>query len=115
MKTLTDWLDTAIIDSKSEYFTFRRRIELNNGVTLSIQGSDAAYCTPRVNSDGYGSGIYTSMEIGFPSREIELLNQYAEDPEKPTDTVYPHTPIEVIEQVVNWGGGIKGLQEREND
>lgn len=106
---LTEWLDEAILENESKYYTFRRALELNNGVVLSIQASEGAYSTPRVN--GLKSEDYTHFEIGFPTERIDLLIQYAEDQEKPTDTVYPYTPINVIEQVVKEAGGVKGLRK----
>ena len=114
MSELTNWLDKAIKEEGSRYFTFRSRLALNNGVTLSIQGNDGAYCSPRINTGGYGSGIYDSMEIGFPSSKIDLIMEYAEDKGDPTGTVYPYTPMSVIEDVVSWGGGIKGLETEVN-
>ncbi len=53
----------------------RPRIVCNNGLSLSVQGNEVAYCEPRINVDSY-----SSMEIGFPSRRIEKLKRFAEEP-----------------------------------
>lgn len=112
MSELITWLDKAVSKEHSSYMTMRRRIELNNGITLSIQASYGHYCDPRVNTDESGSGIYDSVEIGYPSKEIPLLSEYAEDPDDLIKTVYPRVPVSVLEKVVEWAGGIKGLQEK---
>ena len=49
---------------------------------------------------------YESVELGFPSIEDELINEYAED-EPYTETVYGYVPIEIVEELINKHGGIK--------
>ena len=49
---------------------------------------------------------YESVELGYPSIEDELINEYAED-EPYTETVYGYVPIEIVEELINKHGGIK--------
>jgi hypothetical protein len=81
------------------------RVECADGFTMSVQGNNGAYCEPRDDS-----GVYSEMEIGYPSEKEELLMPYMEqafsDKETdPTDTVYPYVPVEVILQVIAKHGG----------
>jgi hypothetical protein len=72
-----------------------------NGLTLSVQASGTHYCSPRNDE-----GPYTKVEVGFPSRRVEALMPYAEEARRPTDTVYPYVPIELVEQVIRENGGL---------
>jgi hypothetical protein len=85
--------------------------KMNDGFTMSLQASPYAYSTPRAFCDEY-----EAMEVGFPNREETLLIPYAEEKDKPTDTVYPYVPAEVILAVIIKHGGIKGnILEYKND
>ncbi len=72
-----------------------------DGFEMSVQASASHYCTPR-NS----SGPWTHYEVGFPNEVEELLMDYAEDAEDPTDTVYGWVPEAVINEVIEKHGGI---------
>lgn len=73
-----------------------------DGTTLSVQASEYMYCTPRDNK-----GPYSSVEVGYPSVEPpEIWQQYAEDPDRPTDTVYAYVPIELVSFFIARHGGI---------
>lgn len=82
----------------------RPRIECEDGFTISVQASQNMYCEPRVDLD---TGMYTRVELGYPSEEDELILPYAEDPETPVETVYGYVPIGLVEQLINKHGGIK--------
>ena len=71
-----------------------------DGFTVSIQASNTHYCAPRET----GLAAYHSVELGYPSAEEELLLPYAEDPERPTDTVYGWVPVEVVAAVLTSHG-----------
>lgn len=58
---------------------------------VSIQASGFHYCEPCNDS-----GPYTSYELGFPSKEDALIQEYAETPESPTGTVYGYVPRDVV-------------------
>lgn len=78
-----------------------KRIQCVDGFSLSVQASMCAYCSPRSNI-----GPWYEVEVGFPSAEPELIMQHAEEPSIPTETVYPYTPIELVEQLIELHGGI---------
>lgn len=78
-----------------------RAIRCADGLELSVQASSGHYCTPRQDL-----GPWTMVEVGFPSQRVEELMEYAEDPDKPTETVYGWVPVEVVEKIVNDHGGV---------
>ena len=77
------------------------KIKCADGFTLSVQASNFHYCTPREDS-----GPYLEVEIGFPSAKEDLIMEYAEDENDPTDTVYGWVPIDIVEQVIENHGGM---------
>ena len=76
---------------------------------MSVQAGTMLYSIPRLN---LSDGEYTACEIGFPNREEELIEQYAENLEDLTETVYAYVPIEVIGEVIKKHGGF-AREERE--
>ena len=77
----------------------------NDGFSVSIQASENHYCEPREN---LLDKDYEEVELGFPSEEDSLILDYAEDPDEPTNTVYGYVPIDVVQELINKHGGIKG-------
>ena len=65
---------------------------------LSIQASESHYCSPRENMQE----VYDEVEIGFPNFIFSegFINQYAEEPESPKDTVYGYVPMEELAQEI---------------
>lgn len=92
---------------KIEYGEYRREITppvvCKDGFVMSVQVGDGLYCSPR---DGY-SKSYDEMEIGYPSRIDRSLLRYAEEPKRPTRTVYGYVPVEVIDEVISNHGGFE--------
>jgi len=80
---------------------FRDRIICKDGFSLSVQGSEFHYCSPKENTD-----FFIQMEIGFPSEKEDLIMQFIEDYQEPTDSVYPYVPFVIIESVIEKHGGI---------
>jgi len=78
------------------------KMRLADGFTMSVQASDGHYCNPRNDI-----GPYRSVEIGYPSEAEQLIIEYAESPEYPTDTVYGYVPVEIADAVIEKHGGIK--------
>ena len=87
--------------ASSRSIFIKPRIVCNDGFNMSVQGSITHYCSPKESQDWYNS-----MEIGFPSEEEPLINQYAEDSNDYTETVYGYVPIEIIQEVITKHGGI---------
>jgi hypothetical protein len=81
-------------------FPLAKRIVCEDGFSLSAQASHGAYCSPREDI-----GPWWAVEVGYPSAAPELIMEYAEQPEKPTDTVYAYVPVELVEQLIALHGG----------
>lgn len=85
-------------------FPFRPRITCKDGFSMSVQASRFAYSEPREDQ-----GPYTHVEVGFPSREVPILNRYIEMPDSdPTESVYPMVPIELVQRIIEECGGVEG-------
>lgn len=85
------------------------RLELQDGTVLSIQASGFHYCDPQETTEVPNYAWYESFEIGFPSKVIEEIIQFAEDEEDPCGTVYGRVPKHIIEGIILKRGGIKGV------
>ena len=77
------------------------RIHCNDGFNFSVQGGEGKYSSPRTNENEF-----MTMEIGFPSEVEELILEFAEDGDNPTDTVYPYVDNDIIQQVIDKHDGI---------
>ena len=86
---------------KTGITTRRPRIICNDGFSMSVQGSEYHYCSPRKNKNEY-----YEMEIGFPSKREQLILNYAEQKHKPKKTVYGYVPVNLIDEVIKKHGGI---------
>lgn len=106
--TVKDWLTKTIkthvyFDGTCEIQEIRPRLYCNDGYSISVQASEYHYCSPRLN----GAQDYESVELGFPSKEDELINEYAEFGFDYTDTVYGYVPVEIVEKLIEKHGGIR--------
>lgn len=77
------------------------RIHCADGFTISVQAHEGAYCHPRVN---YAD--WTQVECGFPNGVPERIMHRAEDPVRPTDTVYGYCDIDEVAELLADHGGI---------
>lgn len=73
-----------------------------DGFVVSVQASKYHYCTPRLDNAGWDS-----VELGFPSAADDLIQEYAETPDEPTQTVYAYVPIDTVARLIIKHGGIK--------
>lgn len=78
------------------------RIVCIDGFSMSVKGSSRHYCTPQNDV-----GPYSEVEIGFPSEAEPLINEFAEAPDNPTQTVYGWVKSEIVWDVILKHGGIK--------
>ena len=84
------------------------RLKLNqkvvcaDGFTMSVQANEGAYCDPRRDN----AAAYTEVEVGFPNMVEPLLIEWAENPQKPTDTVYAWVPSDRVSLVIAKHGGM---------
>jgi hypothetical protein len=108
-KFLRDTQRTIEFETQFGHYKFqevRPKIRCVSGLEISVQASHLHYCMPRDDN-----GPYTHVEIGFPTEVIDELLEYAEDRERPTDTVYAYVPIELVQQVIDNHGGIEGTSD----
>ena len=101
--TIRDWLKKPVRANTYGIQENRPRLHCNDGYSISVQASAFHYCKPRLD----GIQDYERVELGFPSTEDELINEYAEDDSDYTKTVYGYVPIEIVEKLINKHGGIK--------
>ena len=81
----------------------REYVYCADGFNMSVQASKTHYCSPRV--DGY-EAIYSRVEIGFPSEREALLDEYAEDKDRYTKTVYSWVPSQLVALIISKHGGM---------
>ena len=81
------------------------RLHCNDGFSMSVQAHKHSYCSPR--TDPTATNYYFKVEVGFPSEREELLMEYVEDYDNPTDTIYAYVPVGVVQEVIEKHGGIK--------
>ena len=82
--------------------TRNKRVICADGFEMSVQAHATAYCSPRMDD----ADKYTSVEIGFPSEREPLLIDFAEEVNKPTETVYGYVPVQTVTNVIAKHGGI---------
>ena len=79
----------------------RKPFTCNNGLTFGLQTTELNYCSPRTDN-----GPWSEVEIGFPNREVEKLMPFAEDKNRPTETVYGWVPMNSIMEIITDNGGL---------
>jgi len=85
-----------------KYYPMRPRVTCDDGFSISIQGgTEYHYCEPRERCNEY-----YELEIGYPSEADDIISLYAEDKEDLTGTVYGYVPIEIVEKLIYYHGGI---------
>ena len=81
---------------------FYDKITCADGFSMSVQAGFSNYCSPRIDN----ADKYVTVEVGYPTEYEELLMNYCEDPENPTNTVYGWVPSETVFLVCTKHGGI---------
>ena len=79
-----------------------KKVICADGFFMSVQANENAYCSPRANHDG----LYIEVEIGLPSAVEPLIMPWAEDKNRPRETVYGYVPVGVVNNVIAKHGGI---------
>ncbi|MBM37827.1 MAG: hypothetical protein CMO97_02025 [Woeseia sp.] len=72
-----------------------------DGFSMSVQASTYNYCSPRNNT-----GPWDSVEVGFPSDYEHCLMPYAEEPDRPTETVCGYVPNVLVRSIIEVHGGL---------
>jgi len=73
-----------------------------DGFSVSVQGHWGAYSSPR---DDFAES-YSSVELGFPSAADDLIQEHAEEPNSPTETVYGYVPVATVALLIEKHGGL---------
>jgi hypothetical protein len=104
----------------------------NDGFKMSVIAHWGAYCSPRPSycrNNNYGrdepcgecndggmmgeancdyTGPFYSLEMGFPTQRPEpwnLWQEFVDDPDQPTNTVYPQVPVTMLRELIALHGG----------
>lgn len=101
MNTLQEHLKSGESFENTDLRLPCKKIVCRDGFAVSVQASSVHYCTPRDDD-----GPYDEVELGYPNEPVEAWMEYAEDPDRPTGTVYPYVPIGLVEQVLEYHGGV---------
>ena len=104
LERLQQYLLTAPVEGVSPGRVRRgtlSRIKCRDGESISVQAGEYLYSDPRQDE-----GPWWKVECGFPSAQPhpELMS-YAEDKDKPLQTVYGYVPIEVVADFIDLHGG----------
>lgn len=99
--TLNDLLKCVMASLNKRQFQRIPRLVCNDGFSMSVQVGEHLYCNPRDNN-----GPWIDAEVGYPSEEEILIENYAEDESNLIGTVYGYVPIDIIEKVIYKHGGI---------
>ena len=83
-------------------FKIYKKIKCKDGFSMSVQAGETQYCYPRET----GADKYTEVEIGFPNRPEDLILEYAENGDRPTETVYAYVPASLVTLVIAKHGGM---------
>ena len=81
----------------------RKYVHCADGFNMSVQASKGCYCIPKANGK---KTVYSAVEIGFPSEREELLDEYAEDKDRYTKTVYSWVPSQLVALIIAKHGGM---------
>ena len=93
-------LDPTKRDLGGNILDISPRITCNDGFSVSVQAGRANYCSPRDNA-----GDWNKFELGYPSEADDLIQEYAEEPNNPTQTVYGWVPMNVVVALLEKHGG----------
>jgi hypothetical protein len=78
-----------------QYLDHVPEIKCADGFKMSVQASKHHYCSPRDSA-----GPWKTVEVGFPSAKVDVLMPYAEEAERPTETVYGYVPLDLVVQAI---------------
>lgn len=98
MKNIQEFIQAT---DKDDDYNIRPWIVCKDGFTFSVQGSRSHYCFPRERTMHYDK-----LEIGYPSIEEPLINEWADKDESYTNSTYGFVPVNVIDEVLIKHGGI---------
>lgn len=94
------------MNGQYKFLEIRPGVICADGFTISIQASSNHYCSPRTDD----AEEYESVELGFPSEKEDLIMEYVEDDQDPTQTVYGWVPVDVVDKMLEKHGGIVDIR-----
>ena len=101
MSAVVDWIQRHKDAGSLKNGRIVPRIVCADGWSVSAQAGDGLYSIPR-----WEAGDWIAIELGYPSAADPRLMQYADDRDKPTDTVYGYVPVSLVDQIIEEHGGI---------
>lgn len=99
---LSDYLVANKVVEEGSTLGYVPRIVCKDGFSLSVQCHRGNYCCPRID----GASRYYEVEVGFPSEIPEFIMGYCDDDTNPTDTVYAYVPTKLVQELIEFHGGI---------
>jgi hypothetical protein len=96
------WVNKPYVSKMKNGNSKNAKIKCADGFRMSVQHGEDMYCSPRTSD----AECYTEVEVGYPSVPEPLLMEWCEDPNRPTDTVYPYVPSQTVVDVCTAHGGI---------
>lgn len=81
----------------------RPMVKCADGYTVSVQAGYGIRSHPQADADEY-----TAVELGYPSQSDEEIIPYAENTNRPCETVYNFVPVEIVDKLFEKHGGIVG-------
>lgn len=106
-KTRKEIIYTGKIINDLKFGETRDHLKCKSGLTMSLQGGSCLYSEPK----DYMAEKFSQVEMGFPSRFLPELIEYADVYEPKTiedySTVYAYVPVEILNKIIHRNGGIK--------
>lgn len=77
------------------------RVVCKDGFSMSVQANSGVSCDPRRDNV-----IYVGVEVGYPSRREQLLDEYVSKKGNWTESVYGFVPANIIDDIIEKHGGM---------
>lgn len=101
-RSVSEYLKSTYVLVCDEH-VIRPIVACKDGFEMSIQAGELFNSYPRVNRSDIE---YTACEVGALSTEEDLLMPYIEsEKDDPVTAIYPCTPVDIIQKVVEKHGG----------
>lgn len=97
----------GMLDFSGEPFIkLRPKMVCKDSFNISVQASSVHYCSPRHTFKPTEGNVYDEVELGFPNIGDDLIEDYAEDPDDLTETVYGYVPVDIVVKLIEKHGGL---------
>lgn len=96
----------SLQESEQEHLVpIMKSVKCKDGFEVSVQASWAHYCHPKITYRNNFSCIYDSFELGFPSKDDDLLKNLGED-KNTTRTIYSFINRNLVNHLIKKHGGL---------